>query len=61
MKDPIEHYSKSLRYRDIYNYIVDGRLSGNVNTQKKIAGEAAKYIIVNGLLFKIGQHKESGK
>ena len=29
--------------------------------QKKIAGEAANYIIVNGLLFKITQHKENGK
>ena len=60
-KDLIEHYSTSLRYRDIYNYIADGRLPGNVNTQKKIAGEATNYIIVNGLLFKITQHKESGK
>ena len=60
-KDLIEHYSKSLRYQDIYNYIADGQLLGNVNTQKKIAGEAANYIIVNGLLFKITQHKESGK
>ena len=29
--------------------------------QKKIAGKAANYVIVNGLLFKITQHKESGK
>ena len=28
-KDLIEHYSKSLRYHDIYNYIADGRLPGN--------------------------------
>ena len=60
-KDLIEHYSKSLRYRDIDNYIADGRLPGNVNMQKKIAGKAANYVIVNGLLFKITQHKESGK
>ena len=60
-KDLIQHYSKSLRYHNIYNYIADGRLPGNVNTQKKIAGEAANYVIVNGLLFKIAQHKESGK
>ena len=60
-KDLIEHYTKSLRYHDIYNYIADGQLLGNVNTQKKIAGEAANYVIVNGLLFKITQHKESGK
>ena len=39
----------------------DGRLPGNAITQKKIAGEAANYVVVNGLLFKIAQHKESGK
>ena len=60
-KDLIEHYSTSLRYRDIYNYVADGRLPGNVTTQKKVTGEAANYVIVNGLLFKIAQHKESGK
>ena len=60
-KDLIENYTKSLRYHEIYNYIADGRLPGNVITQKKIAGEAANYVVVNGLLFKIAQHKESGK
>ena len=60
-KDLIESYTKSLRYREIYNFIADGRLPGNVVTQKKIAGEAANYVVVNGLLFKIAQHKESGK
>ena len=60
-KDLIEQYTKSLRYRDIYNYVADGRLPGNANTQKKIAGEAANYVIVSSLLFKIIQYKESGK
>ena len=60
-KDLIESYPNSLRYHEIYNYIADGRLPGNAITQKKIAGEAANYIVVNGLLFKIAQHKESGK
>ena len=60
-KDLIESYTKSLRYREIYNYIADGRLPGNAITQKKIAGEAANYVVVNGLLLKIAQHKESGK
>ena len=50
-----------LRYREIYNYVADSRLPGNANMQKKIAGEAANYVVVNGLLFKIAQHKESGK
>ena len=43
-KDLIENYTKLLRYRDIYNYIADGRLPGNVITQKKIVGEAANYV-----------------
>ena len=60
-KDLIESYTKSLRYREIYNYIADGRLPGNAITQKKIAGEAANYVVVNGLLFKIAQHKEKRK
>ena len=60
-KDLIESYTKSLRYREIYNYVAEGRLPGNATTQKKIAGEAANYVVVNGLLFKIAQHKESGK
>ena len=34
-KDLIEHYSKSLRYRDIYNYIADGRLPGIVEHAKE--------------------------
>ena len=60
-KDLIEEYEKSLRYREIYKYIADGRLAGNALKQKKIAGEAANYVVVNDLLFKITQHKESGK
>ena len=60
-KDLIENYTKSLRYREIYNYTADGRLPGNAITQKKIASKAANYVVVNGLLFKIAQHKESGK
>ena len=50
-KDLIESYTKSLRYREIYNYVADGRLPGNANTQKKIAGEAANYVVVNGFVI----------
>ena len=60
-KDLIESYTKLLRYREIYNYIADSRIPGNAITQKKIAGKAANYVVVNSLLFKIAQHKESGK
>ena len=60
-KDLIESYTKSLRYHEIYNYVADGRLPGNAIMQKKIVGEAANYVVVNDLLLKIAQHKESGK
>ena len=60
-KDLIEAYDTSIRFKDIYRYVQDGRLSGNVKTQKKIAGEANSYVTVNNLLFKIVQYKESGK
>ena len=60
-KDLIEAYDTSIRFKDIYRYVQDGRLSGNAKTQKKIAGEANSYVTVNNLLFKIVQYKESGK
>ena len=60
-KDLIEAYDTSTRYKDIYRYIQDGRLSGNNKTHKKIAGEANSYVTINDLLFKIVQYKESGK
>ena len=60
-KDLIEAYDISIRFKDIYHYVRDGRLSGNAKTQKKIAGEANSYVTVNNLLFKIVQYKGSGK
>ena len=60
-KDLIEAYDMPIRYKDIYRYVQDGRLSGNNKTQKKIAGEANSYVTINDLLFKIVQYKESGK
>ena len=60
-KDLIEAYDTSTRYKDIYHYVQDGRLSGNNKTQKKIAEEANSYVTINDLLFKIVQYKELGK
>ena len=60
-KDLIEAYDTSIRYKDIYRYVQDGRLSGNNKMQKKIAGEANSYVTINNLLFKKVQYKELGK
>ena len=60
-KDLIEAYDTSIRFRNIYRYVQDGCLPGNINTQKKIAGKANSYVVINNLLFKVVQYKESGK
>ena len=48
-KDLIEVYDTCTRYKDIYRYVQDGRLSGNNKMQKKIVGEANCYVTINGL------------
>ena len=60
-KDLAEAYGTSIRFKDVYRYVQEGRLAGNIKVQKKIAREANAYITINGLLFKIVQYKESGK
>ena len=40
--DLIAEYDKSVHFKDIYSYILRDKLPGNMNTQKKIAGEACK-------------------
>ena len=51
-------YDKSVHFKDVYNYILHDKLPGNANTQKKIAGEAANYVVSNQLLFKIEKVKQ---
>ena len=60
-KDLSEACDTSTRYKDIYHYVQDGRLPGNNKTQRKIAGKANSYVVINNLLFKVVQYKESGK
>ena len=55
--DLITEYDKSICFKDVYNYILCNKLPGNANTQKKIAGEAANYVVANQLLFKIEKVK----
>ena len=56
--DLISEYDKSVCFKDVYNYILCDKLPGNANTQKKIAGEAANYVVANQLLFKIEKVKQ---
>ena len=43
------------------NFDLTWQASRQCEYPEKIAGKAANYVVVNGLLFKIAQHKESGK
>ena len=56
--DLIAEYDKSIRFKGIYSYILQDKLPGNINTQKKIAGKATNYVVMNGLLIKIDKIKE---
>ena len=56
--DLITEYDKSVCFQDVYNYILCDKLPGNANTQKKIVGKAANYIVANQLLFKIEKVKQ---
>ena len=56
--DLITEYDKSVCFKDVYNYILHDKLPGKANTQRKIAGEAANYIVANQLLFKIEKVKQ---
>ena len=55
--DLIAEYDKSMHFKDVYNNILRDKLPGNTNTQKKIAGKAANYVVANQLLFKIEKVK----
>ena len=55
-KDLAESYTTLLRYKDICNYITDGRLAGNMNTRKR-----SRVRVSNKYAFKILQYNESGK
>ena len=57
-KELIEAYAQSVRFRDIYAYIAFNKLPGNINHQKKVAGEAMNYVVVNDLLFQIARFRE---
>ena len=56
--DLITGYDKFVHFKDVYNYILHDKLPGNANTQKKIVGEAANYVVTNQLLFKIEKVKQ---
>ena len=52
-QDLIKVYQHSNRFRDIYQYITDGKLPSSAKAQNCIRAEALNYIIINHFLSRI--------
>ena len=52
-QDLIKAYQHSTHFRDIYQYITDGKLPSSIKAQNCIRAEALNYIIINHFLFRI--------
>ena len=46
-------YQHSTHFRDIYQYIIDGKFPSSVKAQNCIRAEALTYVVINNFLFRI--------
>ena len=52
-QDIIKVYQTSTHFRDIYQYITDGKLPSSPKVQNCIRTEALNYVVINNFLFRI--------
>ena len=52
-QDLIKAYQHSTHFRDIYQYITDGKLPSSAKAQNCIRAEALNYVVINHFLFRI--------
>ena len=52
-QDLVKAYQHSTRFRDIYQYITDGKLPSSTKAQNCIRSEALNYVVINHFLFRI--------
>ena len=57
-QDLIKAYQHSTRFRDIYQYITDGKLPSGTKVQNCIRAEALNYVLINHFLFRIDMQKD---
>ena len=57
-QDLVKAYQHSTRFRDIYQYITDGKLPSSVKVQNCIRAEAFNYVVINHFLFRIDTQKD---
>ena len=52
-QDLVKVYQHSTCFRDIYQYITDGKLPSSTKVQNCIRAEALNYVVINHFLFRI--------
>ena len=57
-QDLVKAYQHSTRFRDIYQYITDGKLPSGTKAQNCIRAEALNYVGINHFLFRIDTRKD---
>ena len=57
-QDLIKAYQHSTHFRDIYQYITDGKLPSSAKAQNCIRTEALNYVVINHFLFRIDMQKD---
>ena len=57
-QDLIKAYQHSTRFRDIYQYITDGKLPSGTKAQNCIRAEALNYVVISHFLFRIDMQKD---
>ena len=57
-QDLVKVYQHSTHFRDIYQYITDGKLPSSIKAPNSIRAEAPNYIVINNFLFRIDTRKD---
>ena len=57
-QDLVKAYQHSTHFRDIYQYITDGKLPSGTKVKNCIRAEALNYVVINHFLFRIDMQKD---
>ena len=57
-QDLVRAYQHSTHFRDIYQYITDGKLPSSAKAPNCIRAEALNYVVINHFLFRIDMQKD---
>ena len=58
-QDLVKVYQHSTHFRDIYQYVMDGKLPSSIKAQNCIRAEALNYVVINNFLFRIDTYNNS--